>query len=80
MIYPTHTIELYYMHTVNDQPAMFDGDQIVFGLSDIASHEMRRSLRQIRRDQQRSREFRKSYKDPLGAFTYGYIRVRVAHD
>ncbi len=65
------------MHTINGRPAMFDGSQVVYGLAEIATHEMRDTLSQIRKDQRVSMKFRKTFKDAPGTYVPGYIRVRI---
>lgn len=72
-----------YMHTLAGEPALFDGEQVCIPWPRDAVS-LAGSLRQIRREQSRSRAFRVEL---LGAAeaatepdTYGYVRVRVPAD
>lgn len=69
----------YYMHTLDGRPAFFDGEQICFlrrfGKPSMA---LAKSLKQIRLQQARSNEFRRSLGDYDEIKRYGYVRVTAA--
>lgn len=74
----------YYLHTINGQPAYFsepDG-QIVYAAGDawrgrLPAQPLRKTTRQIRRDQQTTIRNRLSWGMKDGAGKYGYVRVTV---
>lgn len=64
-----------YMHTVDNQPATYDGEQICFAVR-TRPIKLANSLRQIRREQHATIRWRLAQKwDAKG---YGYMRVEVA--
>jgi hypothetical protein len=75
-----------YMHTIDSKPAFWsdESEQIVY--ADVARFSgdgtrsvavLRRTLRQIRRDQQRSIRNRRGWGMGEGPGKYGYCRVEV---
>lgn len=69
----------YYMHTLNGEPAYFDGDQVVFATFYGKAAPLARSLNQIRAEQRKSGEWREmqGFKDHD---RYGHLRVRLPGD
>ena len=71
-------MKTYYLHTIDDQPAFFDGDQICFAGGPYARHKqpLSLSLRQIRREQRISAASRARWgMEDWGK--RGYVRVHV---
>lgn len=70
-----------YLHTINSQPAFFSepDEQICFITRYGPSrHALRDSLRQIRKDQAATKEFRESCGHDYDDKEYGYVRIAVA--
>jgi hypothetical protein len=69
----------YYLHTINDCPAFFDGEQICFagGATSRSPQRLCRSLRQIRREQSASVRNRKRWGFEAGSDQIGYVRVHL---
>jgi hypothetical protein len=64
---------VYYMHTIDDKPASFDGDQVCFlGLRDRGV--LCKSLQQIRTQQMATKRYRSAAGFSTDKFTLGYVR------
>ena len=68
--------ETYYMHTIDGQPATFDGDQICFA-HPRHGNPLRRSLAEIKADRKRTERYRRTLGFRFEPKIYGHIRVRT---
>lgn len=69
----------YYMHTIDGRPAFFAGDQVCFMNFYGKPSKLALSLKQIRKEQAKSREYRQSigFSDDHDRYRLGYRRVCV---
>jgi hypothetical protein len=69
----------YYLHTINNYPAFFDGEQICFagGASSRSPQRLCRSLRQVRREQSASARNRARWGFADWSDRLGYVRVHL---
>lgn len=65
---------VYYLHTIDDKPASFDGDQVCF-LGRRETGTLCKSLQQIRAQQIATKRYRAAMGFSGDKFTLGYIRV-----
>ena len=66
----------YYLHTLDGQPADFSGEQVCYAVHYGKPNKLATSLKQIRREQQASRE----YRERIGFENdceYGYRRYSI---
>jgi len=68
----------YYLHTINNSPAFYDGYQICFAIHYGKAAPLACSLVQIRKEQRRSKYNRLRDGLPISDAKYGYCRVSVA--
>lgn len=70
----------YYLHTIDEKPAYFDGDQVVFngGRWARGPQPLATSLRQIKDERLRSILFRLKRGWRSGDGRYGHVRVTVS--
>lgn len=69
-----------YIHTIDNQPGEFDGDQVCYAGWGRTSHSRKPaySLRQIKREQKKSMEFRADmFGEKDQSHRYGYVRYSV---
>lgn len=69
----------YYLHTLNGQPAFFDGDQVVFACFYGKAAPLAASRRQIAKEQRKSRAYRAALHLEDGD-RYGYRRVAAPEE
>ncbi len=70
----------YYLHTLDDKPAYFDGRQICFcfqGGDHRSRQRLVRDLKQIRKEQEASRRWRDEMGYENSVWRYGYVRVSL---
>jgi|GEM_PF-1996676 len=67
----------YYMHLIDGRPGIFYCDQIVFMDRKIKTSEMCKSLSTIKRQQKKSREFRKA-QGWNANYAYSHIIIEVS--
>lgn len=65
------------MHTIDDQPATYDGAQLVRVLTPHGAVRLARSLRQIKRERGAARAWRRRTGLPPLTARYGHVRVVV---
>jgi len=65
----------YYMHTLNEKPAAFDGTQIVFMNFYGKPNKVYRSLKEIRRHEKQATAYRAAQGFWFNIGEYGYFRV-----
>ena len=65
----------YYMHTIDGRPATFDGTQIVFMSFYGPPNKVCHSLREIRRHEKQSIDWRSNFGVSPTPGKYGYFRV-----
>lgn len=68
-----------YLHTVDGRPAEFDrnGGQIVWSLNRNFAPRARKTLREIKSDQKRTKLFREERGFDFNVGDYGYIRIKL---
>lgn len=66
-----------YMHTIDRQPAFYDGNQIVFASGVVK--QTASTIRQIRREQRATRRWRRDQGYSLEVGQLGYVRVEMPH-
>ncbi len=68
-------MKVYYMHTINDFPAIFDGGQVCYMRNYGKPNPLALSLKQIREEQKASAQYRRKMGFSNIAYEYGYRRV-----
>jgi hypothetical protein len=69
--------KVYYLHTLDGQPAFFDKYQVCYSTSYGEAVKLVETLKQIKREQKKSREWRRNEGYSDNAAFYGYRRVRA---